>query len=122
MKLRKPGNLWKLPPHRLEVAAANREHKSTVFAMLYEDRERLLSLYNALNHSHYEDPDELVIVTLKNAIYMAMKNGVAFVLDHRLNLYEHQSTPNANMPLRDLFYVSREYEKMVGGRSLYADK
>ncbi|MBQ9990949.1 MAG: hypothetical protein IJP31_08420 [Lachnospiraceae bacterium] len=108
--------------HPEEMAAANREHKSTVFAMLYEDRERLLSLYNALNHSHYEDPDELVIVTLKNAIYMAMKNDVAFVLDHRLNLYEHQSTPNANMPLRDLFYVSREYEKMVTKRSLYAGK
>ena len=101
-------------------ATANREYKSNVFAMLFEDREKLLELYNALNHSHYTDTNELEIVTLKNAIYMSMKNDLAFVLNCKLMLYEHQSTPNPNMPLRDLFYVSKEYEKMVATRSLYS--
>ena len=101
---------------------ANREYKSNVFAMLFEDREKLLELYNALNHSHYTDTNELEIVTLKNAIYMSMKNDLAFVLDCRLMLYEHQSTPNPNMPLRNLFYVAKEYEKMVVDESLYASK
>ena len=99
---------------------ANREYKSNVFSMLFEDREKLLELYNALNHSHYENEEELEIVTLKNAIYMSMKNDLAFVLDCRLMLYEHQSTPNPNLPLRDLFYVSKEYEKMVIEKSLYS--
>ena len=99
---------------------ANREYKSNVFAMLFGNKEKLLELYNALNHSHYTKEEELEIVTLKNAIYMSMKNDLAFVLDCRLMLYEHQSTPNPNMPLRDLFYVSKEYEKMVATRSLYA--
>ena len=51
---------------------------------------------------------------------MNMKNDVAFLLADRLNLYEHQSTYNPNMPLRDLFYICREYEKLVGQKSLYS--
>ena len=39
-----------------------------------------------------------------------------------LFLYEHQSTYNANMPLRDLFYISSEYQKLVDKKSLYSSK
>ena len=41
----------------------NREYKSNVFSMLFEDKEKLLELYNALNHSHYTNKEELKIVT-----------------------------------------------------------
>lgn len=51
---------------------------------------------------------------------MSMKNDLAFILDCKLTLYEHQSTPNPNMPLRDLLYVSKEYEKLVTKRTLYS--
>ena len=57
--------------------------------------------------------ESLTIVTLENSVYMNMKNDVAFLLDNRLSLYEHQSTCNPNMPLRDLFYVSRTYQGLV---------
>lgn len=40
--------------------------------------------------------------------------------DTGLFLYEHQSTYNPNMPLRDLFYISGEYQKLVDNRSLYS--
>lgn len=39
--------------------------------------------------------------------------------DTRLVLYEHQSTINENLPLRDLFYVARQYEQLMAGRDLY---
>ncbi len=42
--------------------------------MLFSDKKNLLSLYNAVNGRSYENPDELEIVTLDNAIYMGMKN------------------------------------------------
>lgn len=77
--------------------------------MLFRDKQRLLSLYNAVNHSDYNNPDELQVVTLENAIYMNMKNDIAFLIHDELHLYEHQSTVNPNMPLRNLFYVAREY-------------
>lgn len=99
---------------------ANREYKSTIFSKLFKDKKKLLALYNALNNSHYTNENELEIVTLENAIYMSMKNDLAFILDCKLSLYEHQSTPNPNMPLRNLFYVSKEYEKLIDKKTLYS--
>ena len=75
-----------------------------------------------MNGSAYTDPDELRIVTLENAVYMSMKNDLAFLADFHLYLYEHQSTVNSNMPLRFLQYVAREYEKLTGEDSLYRRK
>ena len=98
----------------------HRNYKDTVFRMLFSDRKNLLSLYNAVSGAHYDDPEKLEIVTLENAIYMGMKNDLAFIIDTDLFLYEHQSTYNPNMPLRDLFYISSEYQKLVDKRSLYS--
>ncbi len=103
-----------------EQSAANRNYKDTVFRMLFSDRKNLLSLYNAISGSDYDNPELLKIVTLENAIYMGMKNDLAFIIDTDLFLYEHQSTYNPNMPLRDLFYISSEYQKLVDHKSLYS--
>lgn len=104
----------------VKVPAANRNYKDTVFRMLFSNRKNLLSLYNAVNQRDYKNPDDLEIVTLENAIYMGMKNDLAFIIDTNLYLYEHQSTYNPNIPLRDLFYISNEYQKLVDKKSLYS--
>ena len=90
---------------------AKRPYKDTIFRMLYHDKENLLSLYNA---------EDLQIVTLENAIYMGMKNDLAFIMDMNLYLYEHQSTYNPNIPLRNLFYIADEYQRLVVRKSLYS--
>ena len=100
----------------------NRKHKERVFLMLYEDRRELLKLYNAINGTDYDDPEELEIVTLENAIYMNMKNDLAFIIRSELNLYEHQSTKNPNMPLRDLMYIAHEYQKLIDNKELFLTK
>ena len=51
-----------------------------------------------------------------------MKNDVSFVVAKTLNLYEHQSTWNPNMPLRDLFYLTKQYKRFVHERRLYSIK
>lgn len=84
-----------------------RNYKDTVFRMLFADKQNLLSLYNAVNHTCYLDPEQLEIVTIENAIYISMKNDVAFLIGHQLFLYEQQATFNPNMPLRFLQYVSK---------------
>lgn len=99
---------------------ANQKYKDTVFRMLFSDKKNLLSLYNAINRTEYDDPEKLQTVTLENAIYMGMKNDLAFIIDMNLFLYEHQSTYNPNIPLRDLFYISAEYQKLVDRKSLYS--
>ena len=95
------------------VLPVNRTYKSTVFTMLYADRENLLDLYNAMTGKHYDDPELLEINTLENAIYMTIKNDVSFLIDGRLSLYEHQSTKNPNLPLRFLLYISHLYSRMT---------
>ena len=105
---------------RNRMVKATKKYKDTIFRMLFENKENLLSLYNAMNHKNYTDADALQVVTLENSIYMGMKNDLAFILDMNLYLYEHQSTYNPNMPLRDLFYISNEYQKLVVQKSLYS--
>ena len=50
---------------------------------------------------------------------MEMKNDVSFVLYDQLLLYEHQSTKNPNIPLRNLFYVSDVYSALTREDFLY---
>ena len=104
----------------VNMPATNRNYKDTIFRMLFSDRKNLLSLYNAVNQSNYKNPEDLEIVTLENAIYMGIKNDLAFIMDTNLYLYEHQSTYNPNMPLRDLFYICSEYQKLVDKKSLFS--
>ena len=91
----------------------NREHKDRLFRFIFQEKEKLLQLYNALNGTEYNNPEDLEIVTLEDVIYMRMKNDISFVLDYEMNLFEHQSTDNANMPLRGLLYFARQYEKYI---------
>ena len=105
---------------RKKHLTANRKYKDTVFRMLFSDKENLLSLYNAVSGKVYTNSEELEIVTLENAIYMGMKNDLAFIINTNIFLYEHQSTYNPNMPLRDLLYIASEYQKLVDNQSLYS--
>ena len=105
-----------------KTPTANRQYKDTVFRMLFSEKENLLSLYNAVTGSHYQNAETLKIVTLENAIYMGMKNDLAFMLETNIYLYEHQSTINPNIPLRDLIYIGIEYQQYLNDKSQYSSK
>lgn len=64
----------------------------------------------------------LEINTLENAIYMAMRNDISFLIDARLSLYEHQSTYSLNLPLRFLLYISALHSSMTREANLYGTK
>lgn len=99
-----------------------RNQSDTVFRMLFKDKRHLLSLYNAVSGRNCTDPDELEITTLENAVYMNRKNDLSFILHDELCLYEHQSTVNPNMPLRDLLYVTDVLKKQIDTKRLYRRK
>ena len=61
-----------------------RNHKDRLFRMIFREKKELLSLYNAVNGTSYTNAEELEIVTLENAIYMNMKNDLAFIMDSYL--------------------------------------
>ena len=98
-----------------------RAYKDRIFRMIFKEKRALLALYNAMNDTAYQDPEELVITTLENAIYLGMKNDVSFMICDRLFLYEHQSTKNPNMPLRNLLYVADLYSVLTKDMFLYGE-
>lgn len=59
----------------------NREYKSDVFSMLMQDKNRALMLYNVMNGSHYDNPDDVEMVTLDGEISLSVRNDAAFVVD-----------------------------------------
>ena len=99
-----------------------RNYKDTVSRMLFREPENALSLYNALNGTDYTDASQIIFNMLDNAIYMGMQNDISFLIMNEVNLYEHQSTYNLNMPLRDLFYVAELLQVYVKDQSLYSSK
>lgn len=97
-----------------------RTYRDRIFRMVFQEKRELLELYNAMNGTDYTRQEDLEITTLENAIYLNMKNDLSFLLYDRLTLYEHQSTDNPNMPLRDLLYVADLYSNLVRDRNIYS--
>ena len=95
------------------MVKVNKKYKDRLFRMVFQDKESLLTLYNAVSGSSITQPDEVEIVTLEDVIYMGTKNDAAFLIDDILNLYEHQSTKNPNMPLRGVLYMADEYRRYI---------
>ena len=77
-----------------------------------------LDLYNALNGTNYTDPDALKLTTIENVIYIKMYNDVSFLVDSQMTLYEQQSRPNSNMPLRGLLYFAELYQKHLAQKEI----
>lgn len=100
----------------------NSNVKDTVFRLLFKEKAPLLELYNAMNDSDYDNPDDLIITTLEASIFVGMKNDLSYIFNDQLFLYEHQSTVNPNMPLRDFLYLSSLYSKLVKDEHIYSTR
>lgn len=103
------------------MTAVNRKHKDRLFTFLFGKKGNkawTLSLYNAVNNTHYTDPDIIEFTTMEDAVYMGMKNDISFILCHVMNVYEQQSTYNRNMPVRQLMYAAKLYDKYIQQKKL----
>ena len=101
----------------------NLKYKDRLFKLIFQRKEDMLQLYNAVNGTDYQNPDEIEFNTLDDAIYMGMKNDVSYLMQDVMNLYEHQSTFSPNLPLRGLLYFSDLYRKIIeGNHDIYSSK
>lgn len=102
----------------------NRKFKDRLFRLAFQEKQDLLDLYNAVSGRQYTNLDELTIMTLEDAIYMGMKNDVSFLVSDVLNLYEHQSSFNPNMPIRGFNYFADTYRQFIDEHRLdvYGEK
>lgn len=93
-----------------------RNRKDRLFIYIFGNpnhKKWLLSIYNAIRGSDYTNPDDIEITTIKNVIYMGMKNDVSFLLTDIMNFFEHQSTFNPNIALRMFIYAGMVYSKYI---------
>ena len=102
----------------------NREHKDSVFVdLFYQDetaKKNLLSLYNALHDTNYEDETIIRKVKIDDVLYKNFKNDISCEVNGLVLVFgEHQSTINRNMPMRCLMYVGRAYEQLVDSKARY---
>ena len=101
----------------------NRQYKDRLFKLVFNNKKDLLQLYNAINDTNYNNPEDIEVNTLEDVVYMGMKNDISFLLTDVLNLYEHQSTFSPNLPLRGLLYFARLYQKNIGNeKRIYSGK
>lgn len=105
-----------------KAVQSDRNYKDRVFRMIFKEKRASLELYNAINGTAYDRPEDLIVTTLENAVYLGMKNDVSFLIYDELSLYEHQSTVNPNMPLRDLLYVADIYSGLTKEENLHGTK
>ncbi len=102
------------------MATANRLYKDRLFCKLFGDPEHkdsLLSLFNALNGTSYDNPDDLEINTLEDSLWLGMKNDVSCIIEEYMTLFEQQASVNKNMPTRGLMYFSKLLENYFQGDS-----
>lgn len=107
---------YKVLVEEKELKDARKDYKDRLFKFIFgnpENRQWTLSLYNAVGGTNYTDPEEIQFNTIGDAVYMRMKNDISFIIAFEMNLWEHQSTFNPNMPMRFFIYAGRLYEKYI---------
>lgn len=98
----------------------NRQYKDTLFRLIFEQKEYALALYNAINHTDYTDVENLRVITLRDAMYINVKDDVGYVFHDIMNIFEQQASYNPNMPLRGLGYISDSLKEYIS--EVYGDQ
>lgn len=91
----------------------NRTYKDVLFDKIFSDKKAILELYNAIAQTEYQDESVVSVNTIKRAVFLGIENDKSFIIDDILNIYEHQSTLNPNMPVRGLMYLSELYRQFI---------
>ena len=99
------------------------QYKDNTFCTLFNDKERIIELYNALSDSNYDKDTPVEIVTLDDTFFGDRENDLSFIIDHRwIILTEQQSTLCPDIPLRMLVYIARQFEKLVFSSEIYSKR
>lgn len=102
-----------------------RNYKDSLFCFLFgreEMKNNLISLVEATTGEYIPKDAEVTINTLENFIYIGIKNDVSCIIGNNLYSFEHQSTENPNMPLRQAIYTFRLYEGYLADAKIYGHR
>ena len=102
-------------------ARGKRNYKDSLFCFLFGNeafKKFTLELYNAINHTNYTDTSLLKFRTMKDVLYINVKNDVSFLIKGTFNFYEHQSSFNPNIPIRMFVYAAHAYNRYIKDHEL----
>ena len=98
-------------------AKVNREFKDGMFRTLFNDKEKMLELYNAVSDEQMgkEAIDDIEALTIETPLYIGSRNDLAFLIDGKSMFFcEQQSTRSGNMALRLSSYFGKTLDMMFG--------
>ena len=102
---------------KAEKAKVNREFKDGMFRTLFNDKEKMLELYNAVSDEQMgkEAIEDIKTLTIETPLYIGSRNDLAFLIDGKSMFFcEQQSTRSGNMALRLSSYFGKTLDMMFG--------
>ena len=102
---------------KAKKAKVNREFKDGMFRTLFNDKEKMLELYNAVSDEQMgkEAVDDIETLTIETPLYIGSRNDLAFLIDGKSMFFcEQQSTRSGNMALRMTSYFGKTLDMMFG--------
>ena len=96
-----------------------RAYRDSLFRDIFNNADRLPEIYEALLGIRTTASD-ITLATINETLFSGIKNDVGFIVgSQHVLLTEHQSTTNANMPLRMLMYLAEVYRRYVDADAVY---
>ena len=59
-----------------------------MFSLLLNNKENALDVYNGLNDSHFENPEDVEIITGDGGISLSVRNDASFLIGTDMNFLE----------------------------------
>ena len=100
-----------------EKAKVNREFKDGMFRTLFNDKEKMLELYNAVSDEPMgkEALENIEALTIETPLYIGSRNDLAFSINGKSMFFcEQQSTKSGNIALRMASYFGKTLDMMFG--------
>ena len=100
---------------------AKRNYKDSLFCKYIGLKENLADVCRSLEFIGEVNPVDIKITTLKNVLYSGLKNDISLqIKNSHAVLMEHQSSLNANITLRMLWYNDELLKKYVPRKLIYS--
>ena len=103
----------------------NQQVYDTLFRDYFNDRERFLSLSNAVVDTDCQNPDEVVFNNLESSFFSNLRNDLSALIKNTfVVMSEHQRTFNPNVAFRFLEYAAEVYYNYIADhrKQLFASK
>lgn len=98
------------------IEKINQKQTEELFMLLFASEKRkdlTLSLFNALNETEYENPDDILVKDIEGTLFVMTKDNHYFMLVDAVNVWNEDLFLNPNIPLKFVLYTRKIYEQYL---------